>query len=618
MNNAKSKKKEIEFLAPKSLANIGKILKDNSNFLNSLPHRIKDINPSNQYIDDRYIGVHKDKYLYTIHIIIEFKLFNIVDIEKWALFSPINIEVYQSLVGKDYYRDILNDLIALNIIICDNQYIVGEKSRGYALTKDYAEESFLKIGCTNDILCKKLQQHYMFFADGKTKSSKLVAKDLKKIRIRFKDAVSYLNRIYTNSLNHIDTLPDEIEDINDAINLYNSKINKEFTYSLKAVKAKSLPYVKSFMLQQNMNIKDYLHHLLVLKYKSDYRSIEKIDKGEWFLIHEKNIHTRIYTNITNLNKRLKQFLYHKDIPNEPLYSIDLKNSQPFLLNIIIREYYNFTLQADAIRYRTLTSNGTFYYHEMSKHTASNVDKDEFKKIFFKNVFYCKSIYSARTSEGKAFRSEFPSVYKVIEELKSKDYKNLAITLQFNEAKIFLGQIIPALKKNKIWVTTVHDSVIVKQQDVELTQQIISNIFKNEYDLYPTLSCDELTGKKEHQAIEAAINLSSGTPNMTIPKTEQKDSDHKSPQLNKATHKQNGIETIDELLYGITTRDLPADLLQIVNYEAVYNSKLKKEIIKHQDSEEPKVSKAYDYSYSEEEAKKGFELLKMLEDWLNDY
>lgn len=237
---------------------------------------------------------------------------------------------------------------------------------------------------------------------------------------------------------------------------------------------------------------------------------------------------RIDTNITNLKGDLKQFLIGDYI------SIDLKNSQPFLLGqvlkriIDIKNNYNSTVLCSknfdysfvkVFGLKTLRSLSKIHQNqEKSKKVnlsmferwalegklydnlteSLNQERDQVKSMMFKVLFSQNVIYKDRKKivpyekEKAIFASVFPFVAEAVTILKSKDHALLPILLQKIESFIFIDCICNNLVKIDIVPLTVHDSIIVRRPDVNKALDVVYNIFKQHFNKIPSFHVKPLS------------------------------------------------------------------------------------------------------------------------------
>lgn len=242
-----------------------------------------------------------------------------------------------------------------------------------------------------------------------------------------------------------------------------------------------------FIEHNTTKIEEYVNHSI---------SVDLIVNRDYFFVADSTA-GRVHNNITNLSSDLRQFLRYE---NNALVEIDIRNSQPFLFNLLIQDYiYNSlphpqgydnkslsygTKSLDDIElYRDLTSKGMFYEYLMPYFLTNS--RDEFKKNIFGRVFY-NDENRHQYEEWFSFQDIFPNVAKIISWYKKDNYKNLAIELQRAEAEIMINGIVPRLAAKEIFLLTIHDSILTTQENVETVSRVILEEFQNRYNLIPTL------------------------------------------------------------------------------------------------------------------------------------
>jgi hypothetical protein len=121
---------------------------------------------------------------------------------------------------------------------------------------------------------------------------------------------------------------------------------------------------------------------------------------------------RVHTNLTNLASDLRSFITYED---RKLGQVDLKNSQPFLLNLIIKNRINLMKQNEVdeyMQFKKITEEGVFYEFLMDKFEIKNTNEEarkEFKKLFFGRVFFDVNRTDLKKEE-KLFQSLFPTIF----------------------------------------------------------------------------------------------------------------------------------------------------------------------------------------------------------------
>ncbi len=171
---------------------------------------------------------------------------------------------------------------------------------------------------------------------------------------------------------------------------------------------------------------------------------------------------RIHTNITNLYKPLRKLL-RVDGSDQPLGEIDIKNSQPLFLGIA-------AVKSGVVdrKYLDLCQQGLIYDHMAS---LLGLTRDGLKTEFMKLLF---SENGARSKAKSLFAIEFPAMAQLIHKLKHKDHKRLARHMQMAERKFIIDTVCNRLFKERsdLFVTTIHDSIMAQQEDIDYIKQVI--------------------------------------------------------------------------------------------------------------------------------------------------
>ncbi len=214
---------------------------------------------------------------------------------------------------------------------------------------------------------------------------------------------------------------------------------------------------------------------------------------------------RVHSNLTNLPRGLRK---HLRAGGRPLWGIDVVNSQPLLLGLtlaggraalaahltIYRDWltnpthtpppshphphhpppttntlpyvgtYSSAGQDDLRLYVDLCTEGQIYERLMKR---TGFDRDLAKERFFA-VAYNKPWQAARTVMGRAFREEFPSVWRSIRELNGSDHGELARRMQTVESYLVVwracGRLMRAFPKAPL--LTLHDCLLTDESHVE--------------------------------------------------------------------------------------------------------------------------------------------------------
>lgn len=229
------------------------------------------------------------------------------------------------------------------------------------------------------------------------------------------------------------------------------------------------------LISSNGKFKLHCQHLL----------IENIKEQKYWYFRDRKT-GRLHHPFTCLKKELREYISYK---NQPLVSIDLKNSQPFLLAALITMSANpkvscnnklFAEYADQLRVfqvdinsRTFKKfvvqvvNGQLYESILLKlHSTKNVGytRDQVKKWFMKLLF-SKRFYD--THFNRIVREEYPEIIDFITLFKENDYKMLSIFLQKIEAELFVNLISEEIRKKITPVFfSIHDSFYFQEEHLD--------------------------------------------------------------------------------------------------------------------------------------------------------
>jgi hypothetical protein len=363
-------------------------------------------------------------------------------------------------IPKYYFRDIIDSSVYLGnaitilkenkIIICDGFYSKNSgKALGYRFDDKYISK-LIEVEINSKPLSKKI-------INNKNTRNNLVADTYKPAKdyflntfsINYEGALRYIDSWYDDSILSLNTL------------LCGEFLNKEYH-------------------------KEWIK--VVNKYNYLKMSICAINDG--YLFFKKNqTNGRIDTNLTSLKGELKQF-----IVKENLWQIDIINSQPFILTLLLNSLLcgeNLIEKKELIRYTEWTSAGIFYERfetEYFNKTSKVLNRKEIKNIMF-CIFYSKN--TSYIKEKNIFKTMFPTIMKWIDEQKKDKHNEFAIKLQKIESKICIDIICTELNKANINYYTIHDAWLVDEKDVKETEKIIYRMFYKHFYRRPELKTDKI-------------------------------------------------------------------------------------------------------------------------------
>jgi len=125
----------------------------------------------------------------------------------------------------------------------------------------------------------------------------------------------------------------------------------------------------------------------------------------------------------------------------------------------------------------LCERGVLYDDLMRRLNIPTRRRDSFKRLFFSQVFFGKLKTTGRV--GELFARDFPTVFKAINNLKRKDYRQLAYLLQAHESKIMIDIICRRLLTELpgTFIGTIHDSIMTTTDKAEVVKMIMVREFQ---------------------------------------------------------------------------------------------------------------------------------------------
>lgn len=327
----------------------------------------------------------------------------------------IHYKTMVSIISKYKYSEIVKNLLAWGVIETDGLYQPGVKSIGYKLLPPYDRPN------------KTL--------------------DIDDDRINMK-----LTKFKNKSIKELEKLPNPFQQLQ----MTNTWIKMDYKTASTYNNAFYITEPDSF----NANLYSISAYI-----DSNYRI--KVDKSE-----------RVHTNLTNLKSDLRRFL---TVQGERLGQVDITNSQPLFLYMVIKNNPNIP-DNEKNAYKALVEGGRFYEFFMDKlHLPVNRRK-EAKEMTYKYIFYGEN-GNYDNKYLKIFRDEFPNILKFINQIKKPDYRQFAILLQKAESRFVIRKVVSEfMERNSTtteFVSTIHDSIVVKASKLDEAHEIMKECFKQE-------------------------------------------------------------------------------------------------------------------------------------------
>lgn len=256
-----------------------------------------------------------------------------------------------------------------------------------------------------------------------------------------------------------------------------------------------------------------------------------------------NVH-RLNSVITNIQKDYRHFMTYD---GQPLVSIDITNSQPYLMNVLfnpefwkensnnplsinnlppniqslitpplpimIGNYLKELEMNDLDEYRQKTSEGEIYekiIDIVQEKFGEKLSRKQIKTMFYIVLFSNNKFFNQPDAKLKRlFKEIYPQVYELTTILKTKNHATLAILLQAVESEIILHRCCKRIweeGRQQVPIFTIHDSIVTTKGNEDFVKRIMTEELTRAIGVPPSLQVEEWSEKKiEHQDILAQIN-----------------------------------------------------------------------------------------------------------------
>ena len=406
----------------------------------------------------------KDKLLYVIS-----RITNHYFIHKYSYderYVAICSHVLRLVFNSKKVHSVLQFLLYHKILFSNNSYVVNQTSRRYKLNDIYRNPKTVKYTCNNVWIANKLLKHEH--------------DTYKNIQIKGVE-YDYLKE----SLNHISF------DYNGALEEINFFL--QFGVLFPDDKGEEKPFSQ-------------------LQYDAYLSCINRLNAEimfKRFFFKVSKTGNRLFTTIVNLPRVLRKFI---KIDEKRIVGIDINNSQPLLINLLIENYMlskpknSHNLQMDWDCFKELTEKGIFYkvFELLCIYNGyKSKYKGEFKKAFFEHLLFSKTTSFKDSVIKKTFTNTFPEIYNLLVSLKKPLHNHLSIRLQEEESKLIINKICRNLSVHSGFdltygfkeynidntfnpVFTIHDAIYCTEDFVDV---VIAEIFQEfgKHNLTPSFS-----------------------------------------------------------------------------------------------------------------------------------
>jgi hypothetical protein len=242
-------------------------------------------------------------------------------------------------------------------------------------------------------------------------------------------------------------------------------------------------------------------------YQHAFPAVERFFRKDWTIKYDKN--GRLHTNLSMLPSRFRKCI---TFDGKPLLGVDVSNTQPLLLASLCDTLWLTTLikrgtikvdeqlfkefkahidsnPMDLSIYREIVKEGKFYEHMMSLHPefSRKVMKLSILKII--NDSGTSNTYN-REMVRAAFKQTFPTIYKLLELLKSVTYKQSSQLLMQVESSRFIvwftQEFYYNLSNDHIPLYTIHDCFYTTPEHIDyVTTELIDYYLKSCGEFLPT-------------------------------------------------------------------------------------------------------------------------------------
>jgi hypothetical protein len=408
---------------------------------------------------------------------------------------------------KPNYKDHMNYLLEQGIVDCNNTYKKNRNPKGYRILKKWGFE-VKAVLLTDFTLIKKLKQL--------REKDENTTKDLKHLTRWFNDGKLKIDSNLANTYLH---------------NHYKYLKGQPQLWEKKRIKGRK-------ELQVKHPAKQFQHGLLC---------ILRLTNEDYYLKRDATS-KRLHSNISNMPKILRNTLNYD---GRPLYSIDIKNSQPFLSLCLLNQgfwedivegkgtvndidlisdaqkspntlsfikistitkystrtkhYTYYTMLGDIVKplinkdftkFKKIVSNGTFYEFlkiQFEEITATEITRSEVKELVFLIIFGGnKGGTLEDIQKKKLFKNLFPEVYAVFSAIKRNKKEVLSCLLQTIESYLILDIITKRISTEypNAPLFSIHDSIATTAEYVDNIEEIMQEELLRAIGYSPTLDRQE--------------------------------------------------------------------------------------------------------------------------------
>jgi len=393
-------------------------------------------------------------------------------------FTPINTRLLHYTIKEPHL--FFKYAVSTGLLLCDNSFIVGKKSKGYRFPDKY-NTPLVPYEITIWTLKKNIwaQREKQKVENEKSALAKWFND---KISIDYKGAKNHALKVLIENQNTGDRL---------ALDKYIAHMNcidkiaaGEYTFKKDTVVGRlhttfsNMPFwVRNFMSYDggklvNVDIKNSQPYLATALFKSEFFEIDLELKNKAKKAEKSN----------KVEISIEDILNKKEVSNPKEGSIKSEISDIIVSipTLIRRETFeNPTAKNELSFFSKLTEEGKLYDYlkrEIEKRTGEEFKQKADVKLSVLLAFFTSNhfIGQKEAKQKRIFKEIFPTVYKILSAVKKKDYSFLPRLLQSLEAKIVLDRICTRITRERptMPIFTIHDSVVCPEGQEDYVSNVI--------------------------------------------------------------------------------------------------------------------------------------------------
>lgn len=335
------------------------------------------------------------------------------------------------------------------------------------------------------------------------------------IKVKYK-----LNVVYNTEQYYSSTWLREYQEAKYKANFFQNHLEK-----LKTNKLLEPKHNQYFFLDNPKNLfqyKDTLIHQFNKKFNfsieqplpriTSHQRSNKSDKGNW--LPKSNQNNKGYNILNEYNKPKSNYSF----PNSVIPFTETTNSYPSFQklpsekksfsNYISTKTFETLMNKEIQKFNTLTTKGIIYNHfiilfkskiplnkwEMeyqnlfnNNYTGQYKEDRELTKRLFISMLYAQNNRYKR--EQEIFKSEFPIIHDLIYEKKKGNHTIMTDELFDLEADIIIDTIARELIKQSIPTFTIHDCIVVQEENIEVSETKLKDSFFARFGNYPKIELE---------------------------------------------------------------------------------------------------------------------------------